>query len=237
MAYQKTGTPRFYINLLEWMRVNRIPGGAEGAEAYYPRIYDSEGNVSDSFKEIFRTYPRLAEAVEYFGVDLIEQTEDSEFSNYNLLDHGEGGNGFIAFLGHKFGDGDGVKYKLSGAYDLQGMAAPPDIDPEPDEDWIWCYIASTYEESGLSNLETSQECLDAGGQVVPSYWLPDPEAGEGEVMQEIVLTQGWNMISFNVMPQDRRFLSSDGTEGIFSTLVQQGIMGKMMRGILIITLQ
>ena len=181
MAYQKTGTPRFYINLLEWMSVNRLPGGAEGSEPYYPRIYDSDDHMSDSFKEIFRTYPRLAEAVEHFGVDLIQQTEDREFSNYNLLDHGEGGNGFIAFLGHKFGDGDGVKYKLSGSYDLFGIAAPPEeeeeeeeVEVDPYEDYIWCYISSFVEQYGFNYFTTPQSCMNGGGIEVPNrYYVPE----------------------------------------------------------------
>ena len=159
MAYQKVGTPRFYINLLEWMGLNKLytktnfPTDWEAGDylryrenEYKPTFTQNPSqwhSYSHNFPDLFRTYPRIRTAIDYFGINLVATTLMSPYQN--ILDHGDGGNSFIAFLAHEFGSLDKIKYALEATYNLhtEGTAAvyrstytPPsneDDDGNPDE--------------------------------------------------------------------------------------------------------
>ena len=125
MAYSKVGTPRFYINLVEWMGVNKRSEDSKyklrfHAENIAYQGSEEQSNWTDKFQDIFRTYPKGVHSVNNsIGVDFVQQ-EEFEQTNYNLLDHGDGGNGFIAFLGHRFTAGNDSIVTVEAARDIRG---------------------------------------------------------------------------------------------------------------------
>ena len=69
MSYSKVGTPRFYINLIEWLGVNKRSKNSK----YKLKFFDSTLEELGEFPDIFRTYPKEPTDVEFIGVDLVQQ--------------------------------------------------------------------------------------------------------------------------------------------------------------------
>ena len=117
MAYQKVGTPRFYINVLEWLSSQKKRDDDSHESEYHPRYYLTEENsiYTSNIPDVLKTHPINIHEISLIGVALAHSPASTEFPhNYTMLDHGEGGNSFIAILNHTFGSGEKIKYTLDG---------------------------------------------------------------------------------------------------------------------------
>ena len=86
MAYQKVGTPRFYINILEWLSSQKAKNDSANYNGYYPKYYpipESSANTH-SIPDIFKTHPIKKNLVTSIGVDVAPSLYDETY-NYNIL--------------------------------------------------------------------------------------------------------------------------------------------------------
>ena len=62
MAYQKVGTPRFYINVLEWLSSQKKRDDDNNESEYHPGYYLTENNPTfiPNIPDVLKTHPIIS---------------------------------------------------------------------------------------------------------------------------------------------------------------------------------